>query len=68
MRRLAIILNVPFALIGGILGLFVSRQYLSVPASLDFIALFGVSAQRRGTGELHQCAPAAGEARRVSGV
>ena len=38
-----IILNVPFALIGGILGLFIARQYLSVPASVGFIALFGVA-------------------------
>lgn len=38
-----IILNVPFALIGGILGLVISRQYLSVPASVGFIALFGVA-------------------------
>ncbi|MEO6057958.1 MAG: CusA/CzcA family heavy metal efflux RND transporter [Gemmatimonadales bacterium] len=38
-----IILNVPFAMIGGILGLAVSRQYLSVPASVGFIALFGVA-------------------------
>jgi cobalt-zinc-cadmium resistance protein CzcA len=38
-----IILNVPFAMIGGILGLFVSGQYLSVPASVGFIALFGVA-------------------------
>lgn len=38
-----IILNVPFAMIGGILGLFISRQYLSVPASVGFIALFGVA-------------------------
>ncbi len=38
-----IILNVPFALIGGILGLLASRQYLSVPASVGFIALFGVA-------------------------
>lgn len=38
-----IILNVPFALIGGIIGLLVSRQYLSVPASVGFIALFGVA-------------------------
>ena len=38
-----IILNVPFALIGGILGLAFSRQYLSVPASVGFIALFGVA-------------------------
>ncbi len=38
-----IILNVPFALIGGIVGLALSRQYLSVPASVGFIALFGVA-------------------------
>jgi len=38
-----IILNLPFALIGGIVGLFVSSQYLSVPASVGFIALFGVA-------------------------
>jgi cobalt-zinc-cadmium resistance protein CzcA len=38
-----IILNLPFALIGGILGLWLSGQYLSVPASVGFIALFGVA-------------------------
>ena len=38
-----IIMNVPFALIGGILGLAISRQYISVPASVGFIALFGVA-------------------------
>ena len=38
-----IIMNVPFAMIGGILGLAISRQYLSVPASVGFIALFGVA-------------------------
>lgn len=38
-----ILLNVPFALIGGIVGLFVTGQYLSVPASVGFIALFGVA-------------------------
>lgn len=38
-----IILNLPFALIGGILGLWISGQYLSVPASVGFIALFGVA-------------------------
>ena len=38
-----IILNVPFAMIGGIVALFVSGQYLSVPASVGFIALFGVA-------------------------
>ncbi|NOY05768.1 MAG: efflux RND transporter permease subunit [Chlorobi bacterium] len=38
-----IIMNVPFAMIGGILALFVSGLYLSVPASVGFIALFGVA-------------------------
>ena len=38
-----IILNLPFALIGGIVGLFISGEYLSVPASVGFIALFGVA-------------------------
>lgn len=38
-----IILNIPFSLIGGILGLLISGQYLSVPASVGFIALFGVA-------------------------
>ena len=43
-NALLIILNIPFALIGGIVGLFLSGQYLSVPASVGFIALFGVAA------------------------
>jgi len=38
-----IILNVPFSLIGGIFALAVSGQYLSVPSSVGFIALFGVA-------------------------
>ncbi|MFD2235267.1 efflux RND transporter permease subunit [Phaeospirillum tilakii] len=38
-----IMLNVPLALIGGIVALFVSGQYLSVPGSIGFIALFGVA-------------------------
>ncbi len=38
-----IILNVPFGLIGGIVALWASGQYLSVPASVGFIALFGVA-------------------------
>jgi cobalt-zinc-cadmium resistance protein CzcA len=42
-NALLIIFNVPFALIGGILALALSGQYLSVPSSVGFIALFGVA-------------------------
>lgn len=42
-NALLIILNVPFALIGGVFALAVSGQYLSVPSSVGFIALFGVA-------------------------
>ncbi len=38
-----IILNLPFSLIGGIGALWLTGQYLSVPASVGFIALFGVA-------------------------
>ena len=38
-----IIANVPFALIGGIVGLFITGQYLSVPSAIGFIAVFGVA-------------------------
>ena len=38
-----IMLNVPLALIGGIFALWLSGQYLSVPGSIGFIALFGVA-------------------------
>ena len=38
-----IIANVPFAIIGGIVSLFVSGQYLSVPSAIGFIAVFGVA-------------------------
>jgi heavy metal efflux system protein len=38
-----VILNLPFALIGGVLSLFISGLYLSVPASVGFIALFGIA-------------------------
>lgn len=38
-----IILNIPFALIGGVVSLYVSGLFLSVPASVGFITLFGVA-------------------------
>ena len=40
-----IMLNVPFAMIGGVIALFISHQTLSVPAIIGFIALFGVAVQ-----------------------
>ena len=42
-QALLIMLNVPLALIGGIAALFITGQYLSVPGSIGFIALFGVA-------------------------
>jgi cobalt-zinc-cadmium resistance protein CzcA len=43
-RQTALILaNVPFALVGGMLALWISREYLSVPASVGFIALLGIA-------------------------
>jgi len=42
-HALLILANIPFALIGGIVSLFLSGLYLSVPASVGFIALFGVA-------------------------
>lgn len=42
-QSLLILANVPFALIGGVLALWVSGQYLSVPASVGFIALLGIA-------------------------
>lgn len=42
---LLIIINVPLSLIGGIIGLYVCGEYLSVPASVGFIALFGIAVQ-----------------------
>ncbi|URX61550.1 CusA/CzcA family heavy metal efflux RND transporter [Luteibacter anthropi] len=38
-----ILANVPFAVIGGIVGLFLTGQYLSVPSAIGFIAVFGVA-------------------------
>ncbi|BDR27495.1 efflux RND transporter permease subunit [Helicobacter suis] len=40
---LLILLNIPFAITGGLIALFLSHEYLSVPASVGFIALFGIA-------------------------
>jgi cobalt-zinc-cadmium resistance protein CzcA len=40
---LLVISNLPFALIGGVFALYISGLYLSVPASVGFIVLFGVA-------------------------
>jgi len=38
-----ILLNIPLALVGGVVALWISSQNLSVPASVGFIALFGIA-------------------------
>lgn len=44
LRASALILtNIPFAMVGGILTLWLSGEYLSVPASVGFIALLGIA-------------------------
>ena len=43
-RQAAIVfVNIPFALVGGVVALALSGQYLSVPASVGFIALLGIA-------------------------
>ena len=38
-----ILLNIPLALVGGVIALWISGQNMSVPASVGFIALFGIA-------------------------
>ena len=42
-NSILIVLNIPLALVGGVVGLWISGQSLSVPASVGFIALFGIA-------------------------
>ncbi len=42
-QALLVLSNVPFALVGGIVALWISGEYLSVPASVGFIALLGIA-------------------------
>ena len=42
-ETLVLLINIPLALTGGIIALAISGQYLSVPASIGFIAIFGIA-------------------------
>jgi cobalt-zinc-cadmium resistance protein CzcA len=42
-ETMVILINIPLALTGGIIALAISGQYLSVPASIGFIAIFGIA-------------------------
>jgi cobalt-zinc-cadmium resistance protein CzcA len=42
-QALLILSNIPFALVGGMLALWLTGEYLSVPASVGFIALLGIT-------------------------
>jgi cobalt-zinc-cadmium resistance protein CzcA len=42
-QALLVLSNIPFALVGGIAGLWLTGEYLSVPASVGFIALLGIA-------------------------
>lgn len=42
-HALVVMINVPFALTGGVAALWLRGMYLSVPAAIGFIALFGVA-------------------------
>jgi cobalt-zinc-cadmium resistance protein CzcA len=42
-QALLVLANVPFALVGGVLALAVAGEYVSVPASVGFIALMGMA-------------------------
>jgi cobalt-zinc-cadmium resistance protein CzcA len=42
-QAVLVLTNIPFALIGGIFALWISGEYMSVPASVGFIALLGIA-------------------------
>ncbi|MBU4316982.1 MAG: CusA/CzcA family heavy metal efflux RND transporter [Proteobacteria bacterium] len=42
-NTLLILLNIPLAMVGGVVGLWLTGQNLSVPSSVGFIALFGIA-------------------------
>jgi heavy metal efflux system protein len=42
-QALLVLSNIPLAMVGGVFALWVSGEYLSVPASVGFIALLGIA-------------------------
>jgi cobalt-zinc-cadmium resistance protein CzcA len=42
-QSLLVLINIPFALVGGVFSLLITGEYLSVPASVGFIALLGIA-------------------------
>jgi cobalt-zinc-cadmium resistance protein CzcA len=42
-QSLLVFVNIPFALLGGVIALAATGEYLSVPASIGFIALMGIA-------------------------
>ncbi|MEL3891648.1 CusA/CzcA family heavy metal efflux RND transporter [Ferrovibrio sp. MS7] len=42
-QAVLVFVNIPFAMIGGVFALWISGEYLSVPASVGFIALLGIA-------------------------
>lgn len=42
-QSILVFVNIPFALVGGIVALALTGEYLSVPASVGFIALMGIA-------------------------
>ena len=43
LQAMLVLLNIPFALIGGVFGLYFTGEYMSVPATVGFIALMGIA-------------------------
>jgi len=43
LQAFLVLLNIPFALIGGVFGLYFTGEYMSVPATVGFIALMGIA-------------------------
>ncbi len=42
-QAVLVLTNIPFAMIGGVVALWLTGEYLSVPASVGFIALLGIA-------------------------